>query len=272
MLTPALFCLVLMAAPAPAAPAATDQWLQIDPFRSDTTVTTKVALLTGSFDHPDQVLRRSADEYVRLDLRVPKGSDVILDNVLQTGPLLFSLDMVRLGLGADSYLLALDTAPATSELDGAAFTTWLHREGLQDILAQRAKQGHQTSPGELRNSHHLKSIFQRGPAPEDFVTMAVAQDLEIVPLQNPYKLAPGSTLPLVVTFHGQPLAGRQVTAISRKAGKDSIRTARTDARGRVSFAVEPGDWLIKLVALEPSKEPDADWRAYWSSLTFSIGP
>src|SRR5277367_651278 len=106
MLTSLVFSLALTAAPSSGLPAASDQWLQVDPFRSNTTVATTVALLAGTFGHPDQALRRSAGEYMRFDLRVPKGSDVILDQVLETGPLLCRLDMVRLGLGDDSYLLA----------------------------------------------------------------------------------------------------------------------------------------------------------------------
>jgi hypothetical protein len=253
--------------------SARDQWLQVDPFRSAIPVTTSVELFTGDFEHPELVQRRPATQYVRFDLRVPRGSDPMLDRLLETGPAICTLDMARLGLGANTYVLALDTMPSTSERGAAPFNAWLRKEGLQEVLSQRAKQGHEAAPGEERHTHHMKAIFQRGPDPSDFVTMPVGQDLEIVTLQNPNKLAVESSLPVLVLFHGQPLVGRTVTAWNRYDGRVRTKTARTDALGRASFVLDhPGDWLLRAVNLEPSKEPDADWRSYWASLTFSMGP
>jgi len=270
---PATLLAALLSAATPGRPAIPDHWLQIDPFRSPADVVTSVYLLAGvRFDEGKRVTPSKATDFTRCELREPQGNDAILDRVHAGAPELLRLDMERLALGANSYLLAVDERPVTVELAAPVFQALLREEGLQDVLSLREKQGHEKAPGELRYSHEMKAIFQRGNAPDDFVIMPSGQDLEIVVLQNPYKLKPGADLPLLVQFHGRPLPASRVTATNRSGGKTHSRTVRSDSLGRATIVLDqPGDWMLRAVAIEPSKEPDADWRGYWTSLTFAIG-
>ena len=51
----------------------------------------------------------------------------------------------------------------------------------------------------------------------------------------------------------------------------SSKTLRTDATGKATFTIgRAGDWMFGLVHMEPSTEPDVEWRSYWATLTFSL--
>jgi uncharacterized GH25 family protein len=102
-------------------------------------------------------------------------------------------------------------------------------------------------------------------------TRPIGQELEIVPAVDPTRLEIGARLPVQVLFRGKPLAGRAITAVVRHRGKSSAQTMRTDAQGRVRFRIgDRGSWIVRLVHMELSREPGADWRSYWASLTFSL--
>jgi hypothetical protein len=270
----AAFLATLLSTGTPALPGTLpDRWLQVDPFRSSTTPVTSVSLFGGDpLGHPEQLGGHPRAAIGRFELRVPKGSDSMLDQLRDDSLWLVRIDMKHMELGDDSYFVALDELPVAIELTAQDFESYLRQEGLVAISAQRAKQGHAKALGELRHSRHLKSIFQRGSVVDDFVSMPIGQDLELVTLKNPYGLRAGSTLPVLLLFHGQPLAGHRVTAVKLIAGKPVARSANTDPLGRVSFVLDgDGVWLLRAAQIEPSKEPDVDWRSYGASLTFSLG-
>lgn len=263
---------LLVAAPASTTDGLSDRWLRVDPFRSSATVVTTVYLWSGDPAHPAQPKQVKQSDLGRLEMRTPKGSDVMMDQLHADTAWLVRLDMQRLGLGDDTYLIALDENPVTLELKARDFQAYLRAQGLTDAEARRAKDGHVDSPGEVRHSEYMKSIFQRGSKPDDFVAMPVGQEFEIVTLQDPYKLRPGATLPVVLLFHGQPLPGRKVTATNLLKGRPGVHAVTTDSLGRASFVLdEAGEWLLRAAHIEPSKEPDVDWRSYKASLTFSLG-
>jgi hypothetical protein len=244
----------------------------VEPFRSSTAPETSISLLGGDpLGRPEQLSQHPRAAVSRFELRVPKGSDSMLDQLRDDTPWLVQLDMKRLGLGDDSYFVALDELPVAVKLSTQDFESYLHQEGLDQVSAQRAKQGHAKTPGELRHSRNLKSIFQRGSVVDDFVSMPIGQDLELVTLKNPYGMRVGSSLLVLLLFHGQPLAGHRVSAVNLLAPKPVVRSTNTDALGRASFVLDgDGIWLLRASQLEPSKEPDVDWRSYAASLTFSL--
>ena len=99
----------------------------------------------------------------------------------------------------------------------------------------------------------------------------IGQDLEIVPEQDPLTLAEGAEVALRVLFRGEPLAGASVV-VARRDGSGEVRTwtARSDVEGRFVFRLDgAGVYLARLVHMTASEEEGADWRSWWSSLTFS---
>jgi hypothetical protein len=270
LLTPLLASLLAAGTPSETLRPAV-QWLRVDPFRSEAMVVTSVSLVgDGPAGQKEEHLQLHPTEVTRFELRVHKGSDAIVDHLEQGSAWIAHIDMPKLHLGDDTYVVALDERPTTIELSAKEFDAYLRAHGLDRIAKSWSRQGHENSPGELRHSRHFKTIFIRGSALDDFLTVPIGQDFEIVTLKNPYGLRPGDTLPVLLWFHGAPLTGCTISAVRWTNGKRTTTSAVTDALGRATFKLEAGDWLLETANVEPSKEPDVDWRSYAATLTFSV--
>lgn len=67
-------------------------------------------------------------------------------------------------------------------------------------------------------------------------------------------------------YEQKPLAGTLVFALSRDGRQMS---ARTNAKGLVSFDLPPGEWLVKTVHMVPAPADSGfQWESLWASITF----
>ncbi len=106
----------------------------------------------------------------------------------------------------------------------------------------------------------------------------LGQTIEILLLQNPYRLDPGDDLEVRVLFDGEPLPGRLVNAYnSDGSGSVFKHRARTNADGIARFNLErAGRWLLRLVHLVPCSGrsevdcEDAAWESYWTAYSFEL--
>lgn len=148
------------------------------------------------------------------------------------------------------------------------FNTYLRDEGLQDVIAERARLGQTKVPVRERFARYSKVIVRTGDGAAPYVTSPVGHDGEFVPASDPSLLQAGE--PLVVQFlvEGKPIAGAAVAASSEKLQL----TAKTDADGRATFALPaPGPWLVHTVYMRRPATPGSprvDWESYWVTLTF----
>ena len=196
----------------------------------------------------------------------------------------FASDTLRVTFARPGlHLLALQTAESFTELPGPAFTAYLQAQGLSRVLAQREAAGQQAQPG--REAYHrcAKTLLQVGnPATQSRTLDTTALrphhlPLELVPEQNPYRLASGRSLTVRLLRAGLPVAGGLVQVWQRQpAGLATTHFAtRTNAAGRVIIKLlGPGPYLLAAVAMQPAPptlRPRADWQSVWASLTFG-GP
>jgi uncharacterized GH25 family protein len=157
------------------------------------------------------------------------------------------------------------------DLDAAKFNQYLKEEGLENVIAARARRNETGRSVRELFSRHAKSLVLTGPASAVQADRALGFPLELVAEKNPYALRAGEELPVRLTYDGRPLAGALVVAFNRLNPLDKLR-ARSDADGRVRFNVQDkGVWLVKAVHMVPAP-PDAkaDWVSYWASLTFEL--
>ncbi|NQZ32663.1 MAG: DUF4198 domain-containing protein [Oceanospirillaceae bacterium] len=91
--------------------------------------------------------------------------------------------------------------------------------------------------------------------------------LEILPLENPTKLLPGSELPIQVLFDGQPLAGVKVYG---DYVTDHINTYTTDSEGKVTITVRNNglNVIAAKYSLELKDDPTKDKFGYYSTVSF----
>jgi uncharacterized GH25 family protein len=268
LLIPAAVALAAALGSGPA--AAHDNWIEVEPFFSATPGKAKVYLLTGEqFEDAEALTPRRKDRYSRFQIASSTGTKDVTADLREDTPPLAVLSASAKSQG--TFVLGLDAAPRAIEIAAEKFQDYLLEERLIDMLLYRAGRGQEDAPGRERYTRFLKAIVQMGPRLDPVATQPLGQDLEIVPLSHPYGLVPGAILSVQVLFKGKPLAGRAVTAANRLRSNVVKKTLRTDANGKVNFPIgRVGDWMVRLIHMEPSAESDVEWRSYWANLTFSL--
>jgi hypothetical protein len=156
-------------------------------------------------------------------------------------------------------------------LDAQKFEDYLREEGLERIVAERARRGESQKPARELFSRCAKALLFAGEGPVRGEDRALGFSLELLAQKNPYALRGGGELPLRLLFEGKPLEGALVVALPRGEPKERL-SQRTDKDGRVRFRLPRGGvWLVKAVHMIPaSADSGADWRSLWASLTFEI--
>ncbi|MGI4834668.1 MAG: DUF4198 domain-containing protein [Janthinobacterium lividum] len=179
-----------------------------------------------------------------------------------------------------AHLVVLTSQPALIELPADKFTAYLKEEGLALALRQRETAGvAATKPGREAYRRCAKTLLLAGAlgpvAADTTYRRVLSLPLELVPEQNPYRLAPGAALTVRLLRQGQPVAGALVQVWD--AGQPIARhlATRTNQQGRLLLRLPgAGPYLLAAVHIEaapPALAPQADWLSTWASLTFG-GP
>jgi len=157
--------------------------------------------------------------------------------------------------------------PSEVELAAEKFNQYLKDEGLDAIVALRARRNQSAAGAKEMFSRCAKTLILSGTPEGGDRTLGFP--LELVAEHNPYTIRPGEDLPLRLTYENRPLAGALVVAMNRLNPTEKLK-ARTDKDGRVRLHLTPGGmWLIKAVHMVPAPAgSNADWASYWASLTF----
>lgn len=244
-----------------------DQWLETEVSRESKKAQVKVYLLVGEqFEKGEPAATRRSQRFSRFEMFSGAGKRDLraqLREDQQPIAILTNVDNLQ--------MIAMDSTIRDIELSSHKFEEYLLEEGLIDVLAERARTNSEESPGRERYSRCLKRIFPSTQGSDSIVTKTVGQDLEIVPLQDVFKLNIGDEFSLQVLYHGKPTPNRAVVAANRWRANVARQRHRTDAQGRVRFRLErKGDWMIRLVHMETSQEAGVDWRSHWGNLTFTL--
>lgn len=183
---------------------------------------------------------------------------------------------------AEGDLVAIyESLPSTTDMAPEALATYIEQEGLTAIAAERAARGLVPGRDGARDafSRHAKVLLRPASstaATESPFTRAHGLELELRPLRDPARVGTEERLEVELTFRGEPLADTQVVAIPRRRPQ-TAQVVRSDGRGRASFRLEPGEWLLKAVHVVPRAQfggaiqdaGDAEYRSFWTALTFA---
>lgn len=161
--------------------------------------------------------------------------------------------------------------PSTVEMAAGKFNDYLKEEGLDSILAMRARRGETDTGARDRYSRCAKSLVFSGPPSAAQGDRLLGFPLELLAERNPYAVAAGEELPFRLVYENRPLEGALVVAINRLDPSEKL-SARTDVNGRVRLPLRRGGmWLVKAVHMVPAPVgANAAWDSYWASLTFEI--
>jgi uncharacterized GH25 family protein len=167
---------------------------------------------------------------------------------------------------AGALLIGYRSGPSPVTLDAAKFEQYLREEGLEHVIAARAKSDQSQAPGREIFSRSVKTLLRAGTPGAGGYDRVLGLTLELIPERDPSALPADGRLPVRVLYGGKPLAGVLVSAISRDRRRVS---ARSDANGRAVLPIESGEWLVKTVhMLAAPQNSGADWESIWASLTF----
>ena len=229
----------------------------------------KVRLMVGDALDPEEERPLQKGKTTRFDLITSNGTvDLLAAGEEGASPILDrEVDFEGMAL------LSMDRGFSFIELDDEEFSEYLKHEGLEEIEKIRDRIGHREMERE-KYARSLKSLVRVGDAQESNLHKRVlGQKIEILLLQDPYRLDPGDDLEVKVLFDGKPLSDKAVTAYNGD-GKDPISksVARTNDLGVARFRLdEKGFWLIRLVHLMVCEGcPDADWVSHWASFSFQL--
>lgn len=169
-------------------------------------------------------------------------------------------------------VIGYNSHASTAELAAEKFNSYLKEEGLESILAERARRKQSGDSARELFFRCAKSLVSAGAVDGGRGDQMLGFPLELVAGRNPYTLRDGETLPVRLLYEKRPLAGALIVAISRSRPAERV-TARTDRDGRVLLRL-PGDgmWMIKAVHMVAAPVgAGAEWASYWASLTFARG-
>ena len=173
---------------------------------------------------------------------------------------------VRLG-DAGVVTLGYHSTPRELVLPAEKFESYLREEGLEAVLAERARLGEQAREGREHYERSSKSLVGVGGADGLGATLGLPYEFVVLGVS-------GGELELELRFEGRPMADTAVhfqsLAVEPESSAPPLAATvhRTDANGRVRAPAE-GRWLITSVHMQRA-EPDsgADWHSWWGSLTY----
>jgi uncharacterized GH25 family protein len=170
-------------------------------------------------------------------------------------------------------ILGYRSKNSSVSLEAEKFESYLREEGLETIVAERARRGESQKPSRELFSRCAKALLLAGP--ETPATGGQDRELgftlELRAEKNPYALRAGAELPVRLTYEGKPLAGALVKAIPKGHAEEAL-TQRSSKSGRVRLRLaREGPWLIEAVHMVAAPaDSGADWQSLWASLTFEM--
>jgi 5-hydroxyisourate hydrolase-like protein (transthyretin family) len=165
--------------------------------------------------------------------------------------------------------------PRLLELAAPRWEKYLMQEGLNHVVAERAKMGETNVMGRELYSKFTKAMVVSGESDGQY-TANLGYPVEFILEADPARMSAGDSLPVQLLWNGKPAGDVQVElawAPNHKGPENRIFIAgRTDAQGRIRVALEKsGLYRLHAVVMERCKDKSkADWESYWASLTFEL--
>src|SRR5437762_10359808 len=266
----AVVCAVAMVLLFAAAAAAHDLFIKPERFHVAESSEVFVRVLNGTFDKSENSIAR--DRLADVSIVSPAGR-ARLDTAdwNTTG----DTSTFRFKTGAaGTYVLGVSTRPRTFQLAAKAFNAYLEEDGIPDVLAARRRAGELGKAARERYSKHVKALVQVGEATTEQYATPLGYTAEIVPVENPYTLRPGTTLHVRTLVDGAPVANQLVMYGGRTAAGAKIarRSTRSNASGVASIRLRTGGvWYLEFIHM--TRQPaggDADYESKWATLTFEV--
>jgi hypothetical protein len=247
-----------------------DLFLKLDTYFLSPHARVQIPVLNGTFDKSENFV--TPERLADISVVTPRGrSRLPPAKVWSPGP--DSTSQLRLGLGATgTYVAGVSTLPREIELSARDFNAYLEEDGINDVLEARRRDNELDTGAHERYSKHVKAVFQVGEDRTEGFAAVLGYPAEIVPLDNPYALAPDQPLRVRCLIDGQPVADQIVLWGGERDGRPLPQhDTRTDSTGVARLSVgAAGKWYIKFVHMVRADQPGIDYVSKWATLTFEV--
>ncbi len=229
----------------------------------------KISILNGSFQASEGAVNfaRLADRSVVAPSgQVSKFAEADYSKDDKTGYL--SLTPTEAG----NYLAGISTMTREIDLSAKDFNDYLDHDGIPDTLAQRKRDNELDKNVRERYSKHVKTLFQAGNSQSENFKKVLGYPVEIVPINNPYKLKRGDRFEFQCLKDGKPLADQFVmTGYDDGTNLRAGENLRTNKKGIARVILtSPGKWYVKFIQMSRLDDPKLNYESKWATFTFEI--
>ena len=264
-----------------------DMYLKLNNYYLDTFTKSTVELFNGTFDKSENVIDR--DRMIDVS---------ILQNGVRVNPSddrWYEKDSITYlnfeTQGEGTYVIGLSTRARTIEMDAEAFNDYLKHDGVLDLLEKREVDGTLGTGAVELYSKHVKTLVQVGQGLSDDWMTALNYPIEFIPLENPYDIHVGHTLPVQLYANQEPLAN-QLVYLGYKAPStththdgsththysdeshehNDLQQFRTNENGVIELPIDKeGVWYLRTIHLVELTDSDYTHESNWATLTFAVG-
>ena len=274
-----------------------DMFLKLDDYFIDPDKEEVIKLYNGTFEISENVVDRNRMLDVSL---VGDGNRIAVDSSQWYEK--DSITYLKFNSGKEgTWVAGVSTRPRNIALAAEEFNQYLEHDGVLDMLLWRKEHNEMKDDAVERYSKHVKTIFQVGDFLSSDWEVVLGYPLEFIPLENPYDIHPGHTLPVKLLFKGEPLkkhlvylgneplqSGQSVNSHSH-AGSDihnhdhgaigetehhhsGINQFRTDENGIIQIPITAtGVWYLRTIYMIRTQEDGLTHESNWATLTFAVG-
>lgn len=153
-----------------------------------------------------------------------------------------------------------------SEIDREDVIRQLSDEGFPELSGKVSDKEEMS----INNIFALKTLLMAAKPSGNEYSEKTGHDLELVLLQNPYKLKYGEDLTAQILFKGKPL-GKIRAEVYTKTLNGTVFPSEniSDEDGKIYIKLNrSGDWMIKVINIAPAEK--ADYNRWCSTYTFGF--
>jgi hypothetical protein len=167
-------------------------------------------------------------------------------------------------------LLAMDQNLTDLELPKKDLVTLLRDNGFEKFTKSAEAKNKQTYI--IKNQVSSKTLAMVEKSSGGLFNQKIGQDLEILLLQNPYKMLYGDDLIAEILFKGKPVVNSQVEVLTKGSNGNLFKqNYSTDKGGRIYFKLNrAGAWMIRVSHMLPLQDSKSDFESFNANYTFGF--
>ncbi len=241
-------------------------WLEPDRFYFNAGETARVHFRVGT-DFIGEPWKAQTDRFQRLEHHA--GNQAFdLKNLIKGE----TSDPFEIRLASEgTHLLVMETKRAFVKMDGENFTQYLREQGLDNIYYDREKNKVSADSATEYYSRYSKLILQAGTHGDETYKKVCNLPIEIIPDKNPSDMKKGDPVKFMIVYQGKPLFGAKVKVWNRYNHRTTVQNIYSQQDGFIETHVSnPGAWMISVVNMVPSKDPNVRYRSFWGTLVFGV--